>query len=387
MMVHHFSQVQKDEAMRLLCDTIGIVTVNPNGEEKLLADFIASYLKDTGCTVEVQKFAPNRANIIATLKGRSDGKALLLNGHLDTVPFGSADGWDTPPDGATLRGDNLYGRGTSDMKSGLCAALYAFRQLALEGFVPENDIVFVGTGDEESLGLGAQAVVASGLLNHVSRIIIGEPTDNQISVASKGTLWLAFSIRGKTSHGAYPWEGINAVELAYVLFEALRNHLGTAKHPYLSASTCTLTSIQGGVKVNMVPDACSMTLDVRTVPPALHSELLERLDALIAQLEGQFAGAEIAYQVLTNRMAVEIPTDDGLVRELSQTVDGVLGEKPRLTGTGFFSDASIFLREYNLPTVLFGPGKSCEAHKPNESVSVKCYFDAIECYYRFLKKQ
>ncbi|WP_312642109.1 M20 family metallopeptidase [Hydrogenoanaerobacterium sp.] len=386
-MLQPITQAQKDEAVKLLSDTIGIVTVNPEGEERLLAEFIASYLKATGCAVELQNFAPRRANIIATLKGRSNGKALLLNGHLDTVPFGNTDVWDTPPHLATIRGDTLYGRGASDMKSGLCAALCAFRRLALEGFVPENDIIFAGTGDEETLGLGAQAAVESGLLNHVGRIIIGEPTGNQISVASKGTLWLEFSIHGKTSHGAYPWEGINAVELAYKLFEELKNCIGTAKHPYLSAPTCTLTKIQGGVKVNMVPDRCDMALDIRTVPAILHSELLLRLDALIAQFEQQYSGAKIEYRVLTNRMAAEISPNDALVRELSQTVQAVCGAKPQLTGTGFFSDASIFLREYALPVVLFGPGESSEAHKPNESVSLKSYLTAAQCYYHFLQRQ
>lgn len=386
-MLQHISNVQKDEALKLLCDAIGIVTVNPNGEEKLLADFIASYLQGTGCTVTVQEFAPNRANIIATIKGRTNQKALLINGHLDTVPFGNTDGWNTAPDKAVIRGDTLYGRGASDMKSGLCAALHAFCMLAAEGFVPEHDIIFAGTADEETDGVGAQAIVNSGLLNNVGHIIIGEPTGNQISVASKGTLWCEFSICGKTSHGAYPWEGINAAEVAYELFTEIKKSIGEASHPYLSAPTCTLTKIQGGVKVNMVPDACNMTLDIRTVPSVCHNELLAQVNRLIAGLQQQFGGLKIEYQVLTNRMAVEISPHNSLVEELSNTVQEVCGVKPQLTGTGFFSDASIFLKDYDLPTVLFGPGESSEAHKPNECVSIKNYFDAIECYYHFMKQQ
>ena len=269
-----FSQFQKDEALKLLCDAINIVTVNPDGKETVLAGFIADYLKDTGCSVEITEFSSGRANVIAILKGCKNGKALLVNGHLDTVPFGSRDGWDDPPDCATIKDGKLYGRGSSDMKGGLCAALYAFKQLASEGFIPQNDIVFIGTGDEETLGLGAQAVVKSGLLDRVGRIVIGEPTGNEISVASKGTLWLEFTIHGKTSHGAYPWEGINAAEIAYTLFSELKKLVGKETHPYLSNPTCTLTKIQGGVKVNMLPDVCTMTLDIRTVPLIEHGHLL-----------------------------------------------------------------------------------------------------------------
>ncbi|KUO70753.1 MAG: hypothetical protein APF77_06385 [Clostridia bacterium BRH_c25] len=381
------AQFQKDEALELLCEAINIITVNPDGEETILAEFIADYLKDTGCSVEVAEFSEGRANVIAILKGYKNEKSLLINGHLDTVPFGNRSGWDFPPNFSTIKDGRLYGRGSSDMKSGLCAMLYAFKQLALEGFTPQNDIIFIGTGDEETSGLGAQAVIKSGLLDRVGRVIIGEPTGNEISVASKGTLWLEFTIHGKTSHGAYPLEGINACEIALKLFSELKSLVCEKIHPYLSNPTCTLTKIQGGGKVNMVPDACTMTLDIRTVPLIKHEQLLISVNRLIKHIEQRYSGAKLEFTVLTNRKAVEISMDDMLVKELSESVRTVRGNPPVLTGTSFFSDASIFLMQYNLPTVLFGPGESSEAHKPNEYVSLEKYFEAIECYYRFFRKQ
>jgi succinyl-diaminopimelate desuccinylase len=381
------SHIQRDQALKLLSDVIGIITVNPEGEEKVLANFIASYLEDTGCFIEIEEFAEGRSNIIAKLKGRESGNALMLNGHLDTVPFGNLEGWETPPDKATVKNGILYGRGSSDMKSGLCAALYSFRQLVLEGFMPKNDIIFLGTGDEESLGLGAQAALERGLLEDVGRIIIGEPTDNGISVASKGTLWLEFTVSGKTSHGAYPWEGVNAAEIAYELFDQIRSLIGSDAHKYLSNPTCTLTKIQGGVKANMVPDMCTMTIDIRTVPGIIHDQFLKKVDELTIRIEKLHHGSKIEYNILTNRMAVELQAVHPLVQELSEAVQNVSGSKPKLTGTGFFSDASIFLKEYNIPTVLFGPGESSEAHKPNEKLSLEKYFESVECYYDFLKKQ
>ncbi len=381
------AQFQKDEALELLCNAVNIITVNPDGKEALLAEFIASCLKASGCPVEVEEFSKGRANVTATLKGRKSGKALIINGHLDTVPFGSLSGWDYPPDFSTICGDKLYGRGSSDMKSGLCAMLYAFKQLAAEGFIPQNDIIFMGTGDEETSGLGAQAVVKSGLLDRVGRIVIGEPTGNSISVASKGTLWLEFTIHGKTSHGAYPWEGINAAEIALRLFLKLKPLVCEGIHPYLSKPTCTLTRIQGGVKANMIPDTCSMTLDIRTVPLLAHEQLLAAVDRLLESIEQEHTGVKLEYTVLINRKAVETSSGDMLVKELSESVQEVCGSTPALTGTSFFSDASVFLTQYDLPVVLFGPGESSEAHKPNESVLLEKYYQAVECYYHFLRKQ
>mgnify|MGYP000911675790 FL=1 len=379
------SQVQRDQALKLLKDVIGITTVNPDGGEKVLADFIASYLKGIGCNVEISDFAEGRANVSAKLKGRKRENALLINGHLDTVPFGNLDGWETPPGRATIKNGFLYGRGSSDMKGGLCAALYAFRCIALEGFIPENDIIFLGTGDEESLGLGALEALKSGLFDKVGQIIIAEPTGNEISVASKGALWLEFTIGGKTSHGAYPWEGVNAAEIAYELFIGIRKLIGEDTHKYLSNPTCTLTKIYGGVKANMVPDICTMTLDIRTIPGINHNELLWRIDNLITSVKKTCKDLNIEYSILTNRMAVEIEPDHPLVQKLSGSIQNVCNYKPKLVGTGFFSDASIFLREYNIPTVLFGPGESSEAHKPNEKLSLEKYFKSVKCYYNFLK--
>ncbi|HYE82703.1 MAG TPA: M20 family metallopeptidase [Clostridia bacterium] len=380
------TQLQKDEALDLLYNVINIKTVNPEGKEAVLAEFIASYLYNSGCSIEVEEFSAGRANVTAVLKGRRNGKALLINGHLDTVPFGDRDGWDSPPDFAAVKGGRLYGRGSSDMKSGLCAMLYAFRRLALEGFAPQRDIIFLGTGDEETSGLGAQAAIKSGLLDRVGRIIIAEPTGNKISVASKGTLWLEFQIHGKTSHGAYPWEGINAAEIALQLYSELKTLVRGEKHPHLTEPTCTLTKIQGGVKANMVPDCCTMTSDIRTVPLLDHKRLLASVEQLLKHIE-EYTGARLEYKVLTDRKAVEISSEDMLVKDLSESVRAVCGNSPALTGTSFFSDASIFLTLYELPAVLFGPGESSEAHKPNESVLLEKYYEAVEGYYHFLRKQ
>ena len=385
-MSNYLSEFQKKEALELLINTINITTVNPVGNEKILADFIASYLSDVGCLVEVHEFQTGRANVFASIKGSESGNALMLNGHLDTVPFGSLDGWTNPPDKAFIKDDMLYGRGSSDMKGGLCAALYAFKSFALEKILPQNDIIFLGTADEEFLGLGAQVALEKGIMADVGKLIIGEPTGNSIAVASKGTLWLEITVIGKTSHGAYPWEGLNSAEISFKLIEEIKNIFGNEGHKYLSKPTCTLTKINAGVKSNMVPDICKLTLDIRTIPSTNHKRYLNNVDKIIREFENNYEGLEISYSVLNDRMAVEIDSQHILVKSLSNSIKDVCKTEPDLIGTNFFSDASIFLRKYDIPTVLFGPGESSEAHKPNEKLSLKEYFKSIECYYNFLKR-
>lgn len=375
---------QQQKAVELLCETVETVTVNPPGDEEALAQKLCAYLRDVGIPAEIQTFAPGRANVTARLKGRTSGPALLLNGHLDTVPFGAAEAWASPPEKACLREGRLYGRGVSDMKSGLCAALFALCLLAHEGFVPKHDIVFLGTGDEESQGLGAQAAVDAGILRDVGGIVIGEPTGNHAAVASKGTLWLECTVRGKTSHGAYPQEGVNAVETAFELFSAIRQAVGEGIHPYLMPPTCTLTKISGGVKVNMIPDLCQFSLDIRTVPGLCHDEILR--SAQLAAEKARHSCAETTFEVLTDRAAMETDPQLPLVRDLRASI-AACGLPEKLTGTAFFSDASIFLKHAAIPTVLFGPGESSQAHKPNESLCLKDYLDSAACYRHFLMKQ
>lgn len=375
---------QEQRALDLLRRVIGTVTVNPPGGEEALARLLAEELEKAGLVCQVRPFAPGRANILARLPGREpELPALMLNGHLDTVPFGDRDLWQTPPEEAVVEDGILRGRGASDMKSGLCAAAFALATLAEEGFVPRRDILFLGTGDEESQGLGAQAAVEAGWLEGVGEMVIGEPTGNGLGVASKGTLWLEITLRGRTSHGAYPWEGINAAETACALVGEIKALVGGETHPYLTSPTCTLTRIDGGVKSNMVPDLCRMIFDVRTVPGVDHQTLIRRAREACDRLCGP-AGVQWELAVLTNRMAVETDPHGALAEEMSRAVAAVTGKEPQLCGTGFFSDASIFLRSCSLPVVLFGPGASSEAHKPNETLVLERYYEAAACYRQLL---
>ena len=380
------SKREKKEALDLLVQCIETVTVNPDGNEEGLALWLRDRIEQDGVSARVQPVAPGRANVIARLAGRSDGPALLLNGHLDTVPFGNRANWRTDPGTAVEKDGWLYGRGTSDMKSGLCAALSALLRLAREGFTPERDILFAGTADEETGGLGAMTLMNDESIGEISGILIGEPTGGALSVAAKGTLWLEFDIAGKSSHAAYPDEGINAVEVALAIYREVQSLVqeNAKTHARLSPPTCTLTQLHGGEKVNMVPDRCVMTLDIRTLPGTAHDALIEQVRQMLAGRELQ-CGFRTDMRVTNDRMAVSTDEGDPLITSFSEVVREMTGQAPAMTASNFFSDASIFRRKWNVPVLLYGPGLAEQAHKPNERVELEKYFEAIEGYYRFLK--
>ncbi len=270
------------------------------------------------------------------------------------------------------------------MKSGLCAALFAFCEFANSGITPKSDIYFIGTGDEETNGNGAAAIVESKILDNVGSIVIGEPTANKISVASKGALWLEVKISGKTSHGEYPEQGVNAAEISSELTARLKELINGHSHPYLTDSTCTLTGITAGVKANVVPDSCTVIYDIRTVPSMSHDDLFCKIDLIISDLKSLYPGCDFSYNPLTNRPSVGIDSANELVSNFSEAVKSVTGKDAELAGTSFFSDATIFAGSYDIPTILFGPGDSGEAHKPNESVKISEYIKSIDIYSAYL---
>jgi len=378
--------IVRSELIGLLRNTIAFETTNPPGRELDLSKYIAEYLSDTTCHIEVQGLGGDRGNVIAVIRGKSREDALMLNGHLDTVPFGDPDSWISPPGTMSERDGRVYARGTSDMKSGLCAALYAFKQFALSGKEPDRDILFVGTADEEVDGIGARAVVEAGWLEHVGSIIIGEPTGNDLGLCTKGTIWLRCEITGKTSHAAYPEQGINAITEAFNLYESLRGHVTISKgHHLLGDSTCTLTQIQAGVKVNVIPDKCVAWIDIRTLPDLCHDDLLRKFREAARLLESSKPGLTVNLHVVNDRMPVSADADCSIARELAHSYYEVCDTKIKPIGASFFTDASIFLKEKQIDVVCFGSGKSDEAHKANESVCIIEYETAAKVYLKLLE--
>ena len=366
-------------ALLLFEQIMGFDTQNPPGHEKPLAEFITGYLKTAGEDAKVSEICEGRANVVARIIGGS-GKPLILCGHMDTVPCGDPSRWHCSPVGLTSEGGLLRGRGSSDMKSGLAAMLYAFRQYCGLKEKPQCDILFFGTADEESDGMGARALLGESALKNVAAVVIGEPTGNQIALASKGVLWLDFLIKGRASHAAYPHDGINAVDMAYELAARIEKLCRGYTHKYLTPPSCTITGITGGVKVNMVPDSCALTLDVRTVPALAHSVLLLQINETARALCAGHPGLDITLDVRGNRPAVETCADNETVRRLSDIRTSVCGTPTEYMGTGYFSDASVFVGAGAVPAVLFGPGLPDQAHVPDEYVETDAYLKSVRCY-------
>ena len=403
--------------IRLTQQLIRIRSENPPGDESRIAHFIKIFFEDLGLKPKIYEFKKRRTNIIATLKGANKNYRLLVSPHLDTVPAGG--NWKFPPFGAELRRGRIYGRGASDDKGNLAVLLETIRSLVEQRRVLSYDLVFAATADEETgSGLGLIPLLDKGILNPQAALIL-DADEFKIVVVQKGLIHLKVKIQGKSAHGAYPWKGINAIDLALkVLSEikslrftplekahTVRNKISNGaranslilkdrpsysflrkgltgftykKHSYLRPPTVNIGKIAGGDKVNVVADWCEFELDFRFLPGMSASGIIRELRRIIKKYTKKFT-----IEVKAMQKPTQIDRRHFLVEYLKKAI---LAHKikPRIAGS---EGATVitFLQNKNIPAVTTGFSCSGCAHSINEYIKVDYLYKGAKVLEDFLK--
>jgi succinyl-diaminopimelate desuccinylase len=372
--------IDRDAAVRLLTDCVKLATVNPPGNEKLAADWFAEQLGHMGFRPIVEDLGHNRANVVTVLHGTGERPALVFNGHLDVVPVGDTP-WTYDPFGGVQVGGRLYGRGTSDMKGGLVAMVMAAEALKRAGARLKGDLIVSGVADEETGALGAKTWVQAGGLQGVGAVVIGEPTNLEVYIAEKGACWLEITTSGKTAHGSMPELGVNAVMHMVTALQALtRLSLPYTPHPLFDKPTMNVGTIAGGNKTNVVPDRCSASIDVRTLPGMRHEDVLQEIRRTLDGLREAIPNFAYEMRVMAERAAVASDPQAPIV-DTMLTILQAHGrrETPKAT-PGYATDASVFQPASGAPFVIFGPGIPQLAHQPDEYIELETYLQSIELY-------
>lgn len=370
-----------DDAVAFLQSLIRLRSVNPPGDEAAVAEAVAHALSADGVPVEVDRFAPDRANVVARMQGRG-GPALVFSGHLDTVASGEVP-WARDPFSGELAGGRIWGRGAADMKSGLAAMVMAIRTLARAHVPPPRDVVLAATAGEEVDCCGASRLVARGALDGAGGLVIGEPTGGAVATGHRGALWIELETTGRTAHGSMPSAGVNAVMHMHALIARLA-HLDIARppDPLLGSPTLAVTAIQGGMKVNIIPDRCTATIDIRTLPGQSHPSILAQIRSEIDRLRAEVSDLRAEVRVLTDRPPVMTDPAHPLVQAALSEASAVGQRAREPVGMPYFTEASVYVPATGLPAVLYGPGETTLAHQPNEWVDVDAYLAAIRFYIR-----
>ncbi len=236
----------RDEAVSLLQELIRLDTVNPPGNESRAAELLRDYLEPFGVECELYARVPERANLVARLRGRGEGPRLMLLSHTDTV-LADPDEWSVDPWSGELRDGCVWGRGALDMKGQVAAAAVAIASLAREGFEPAGDLLFAATADEE-LGEGQDfglswlcrehpdAVRCEYAVNEGAgdRIELGGRVLYLCSSAEKRSSPFALQVHGRSGHASMPGIAYNALVKAASLIERLGSF---APEPRLTPET------------------------------------------------------------------------------------------------------------------------------------------------------
>jgi acetylornithine deacetylase len=359
------------EVRELLSELVRIPSVNPrdgNGAgEGDMGEFVAGWLQEAGLEVGIQEVLPGRYNVVARLPGRDSRRALLLEGHLDTV---EVEGMTVTPFTADVRGGRLYGRGAADGKGPLAAFMLALRELSRAGPEPPLDVVLAAVVDEEYLGRGIVRFMESwDSERRIAGAVVGAPTQMRLVLGHKGLLRFRVQALGRMAHSAQPWEGDNAIQRMAEVLNFVRDHLAPelsrVTHPLMGQPTLVPTLIEGGVGVNLIPHECSIMLDRRTVPGEDAMQVWSRYKVA---LEALAPGKIEVQRPLAMADAMSTPIGAGVVSALASSL-AARGLEAKPVGVNFGSDAGKIGR-HGVACILFGPGSNSESHQPNESIEM-----------------
>ena len=358
-------------------------TINPPGNEIQCCDYLAGMLSAAGFSCDQYEFAPQRSSLVAKIGGTSTGKApLCFTGHVDVVPLGAAP-WSHDPFAAEIVDGKLYGRGSSDMKSGVAAFVVAALDLAAELKEGPGLVLIITAGEETgcdgSFDL-AKRHETQGILGNAGAIVVAEPTANYPLVGHKGAFWLKARATGITAHGSMPEYGDNAIYKAARAVSALEQfEVASVPHSLMGQATLNVGTIHGGININSVPDAAEIGIDIRSIPGINHEILYERLS--------HHLGDDVQLDTVLDVASVFTDPANPWMQSVFALMAPILGEVPVPRSVSYFTDAAALTLAFgDPPTVILGPGEPQLAHQTDEYCRVTLIEQAVVAYRQIIKE-
>ncbi|MFG1944834.1 ArgE/DapE family deacylase [Nonomuraea sp. NPDC048826] len=392
--------IDESEAVNLLAETVGVPSITGTDAESELQHHFAGLLTEAGMDVDVWKLdlddLRGRDGFPGTEAPRVEGygvvgvtggdgvPALALQGHVDVVPVGDLAKWQgSDPFAARISGDVLHGRGACDMKAGLVANLAVARAVHRSGIKLTRPLAVHCVVSEEDGGLGAFGTLARG--HTAEAAVITEPTSGKVITANAGALTFRLEIAGRAAHGAARLEGVNAVEVFWPVFEAIRRleaernrdvpavfdgnplpypiEIGTVRAGDWASTVPDLLVAEGRLGVRLDEDPAAARAAFEEAVLSVAHPWLRAHPPAVTWPGGQFA---------SGRLPAGHPLLDEVRRAAADTSGATLPEAAAPYGSD--------LRLYSgggIPTLHYGPGDVRFAHAPREQVAVPEFLDVI----------
>ncbi len=318
-------------------------------------------------------------------------KTFVFAGHVDVVPPGDLDKWQTPPFTPTVVGDRLYGRGTADMKTAIAAFTVAVEEFLSEGSDPAHTIALLLTSDEEGPSVHGTARVCEWLEETGQRLdwcVVGEPTSvhrvgDTIKNGRRGTLSGLLVLQGTQGHVAYPHKARNAVHIGLQALATLACQTWDAGNAHFDATTFQISNVRAGFGANnIIPGRCEVQFNFRFSTEQTAEGLQRQVAQILAQ-SGLQTGQD--YQLTWTLGGLPFLTPRGeLVQALSDAVTAINGVTPELSTSGGTSDGRFIARV--CPQVAeLGPCNT-SIHKVNEYVQLADLLPLVAMYKSLLQR-
>lgn len=361
--------------------------INGGDGEKEKADFLKGYLETMGISDIQEIHAPDpsvscgyRPTLVATIPGKNTEKTLWVISHIDIVPPGDLNLWNTDPYTLKRDGDTLIGRGVEDNQQGIVSSLITAQALLEHQITPEINFGMVFVADEETgsaFGLDYVVQKHTELFKKDDLILIpdfGEPNSEMVEIAEKSMFWLKIIVEGKQCHASTPHQGLNTLVpcAEFILrIKELENIFDATDPIYDPAcSTFEPTMKEANVEnVNTIPGRDVFYVDSRVLPIYDLDEILDKIKEMGSEIEAKY-GVKISYdRTQYEQAAPATPMDSEIVVKTIKSVKKIYNNNPRPVGVGGGTVAA-FLRRNGYDAVVWGT-LNHNAHQPNESASIK----------------
>lgn len=309
------------------------------------------------------------------------GRSLILQGHVDVVPEGPPEMWESPPFRPVVRGGRLYGRGAGDMKSGVSAMVFALDALRTAGYGPGADVYVQTVTEEECTGNGALSTLVRGY--RADACLIPEPTAGRILRGTVGVMWFRLRIRGRPVHVSESERGTNAILSAFHLITAIQAYARelnerVASHPWFSKIEAPIKfnpgKIRGGDWASSTPAWCEVDCRIAAMPGMSLADFRQELEGVIARAAraDSFLADSPPEIVWNGFQADDYVLEPGSPFEAAVRAAHleVTGQEPEERILPAVTDCRFYGRYYGIPSLAYGPAAG-EGHGFDEWVDLE----------------
>jgi acetylornithine deacetylase/succinyl-diaminopimelate desuccinylase-like protein len=368
--------IEEDRLVTTLQDLIRIPSITTQEHE--IASFVREEMEALGHTVYMDEEVDN---VYVEIEGSDNGKTLMLNSHLDTVP---AMGYEGDPYAGIKDGDKIIGLGASDCKAGVASMMEIARTIdekkingkLVLAFTVAEEAVLEGTRLPKGSMYAAEKFKADGCIILEPTLYEGKP---RISAGCRGRMILDLAVKGKSTHSSRPHTGKNAIEEAVRLVNKLKEHDLLSGNYFGKELPETLSIVKinsDSPATNIIPSLCTLTVDYRTLPG--RKEVVDKITKAIGDSEVD-TEVKIPYFFPGYFLGEENPFTDSFQTEVSKVFENPVETQVALGR----ADTEYFYRN-GIPALEFGPGENHQCHKPEEYALISGMVKATQSVDNFI---